>query len=151
MRSDADHRHDDPAGPAPCCDPQGGAPQGALRLVASIIALAFAELLPALRRRPDLAVPLLAALRALGAAAWGCRPRASGRVAPERVAALRAAVLRLRDLLVAVAADGGWGEGATRGPAPAPDGAGRAPRALSPGPRFAGLALARDGPPPLFP
>ena len=119
---------------------------GVLAMVASLIAITFAQVLPALRRRPDLALPLLAALRALAVAAWGCRRMGAGHVPAARMDALRAAVLRLRDVLTAVVVDDGWGEsGADH--ACAPERAPRAPQAAPTVPPPVRSALARDGPP----
>ena len=98
MTRAADHTRHPATAPGP----------GVLRLVAMLIAMVFAQVLPALRRRPDLALPLLAALRGLAVAAWGCRRLGAGPVPAARLDALRAAVLRLRGVLEAVAADEGW-------------------------------------------
>ena len=123
------------------------APGEVLRVVAALVAMIVTVVLPRLVHRPALAVPVARATVALAAAAWRQRVRAD--VDPE---ALRAAVLALRDALLAVVAAG---EGELRGvaspvsPPVRATGAGGSGLGASRDPRAA--MRARDGPPMLQP
>ena len=115
-------------------------PLAVLRIVAGLVGVILAQLLPALVRRPDLRMPLLRATRALAAAGGAYALKRDGAALK-----LRAAVLALRDVLLAIVEeDEGWPS-----PAPSP----RTVRArLSASRTFvatrSALVRARDGPHP---
>ena len=110
-------------------------PLAVLRIVAGLVGMIFAQLLPALARRPDLRMPLARATRALAAAAWAYALRRDGAHLK-----LRSAVLALRDVLLRIVAED---DAALRAPVPARAAArhlANLAAAAAPGPR------ARDGP-----
>ena len=111
-------------------------PLAVLRIVAGLVGMIFARLIPALVHRPDLRAPLLRATRALAMAGWAYALHRKGAHLK-----LRSAVLALQDVLLRIVEqDEGW-------PPQAP-----LPR-TTPTPRLAGRITtrgpsprARDGP-----
>ena len=111
-------------------------PPAVLRIVAGLVGMIFARLIPALVHRPDLRAPLLRATRALAMAGWAYALKREGAHVK-----LRSAVRALRDVLLRIVEqDEGWPSQAPSSRTEAtPRLAGRL-TTRSPGPR------ARDGP-----
>ena len=86
-------------------------PPAVLRIVTGLVGMIFAQLLPALVRRPDLRMPLIRATRALAATGWVYALKREGAHRQ-----LRAAVLALRDVLLQIVEEN---DDVLRAPAPA--------------------------------